>query len=270
MNEGVTRTTARWIAMLVIVMGTQAGLKAQHLRWDNPNPPGHVQSYTVSATGPLPSASVRKLTLETNQVDLRSLLALAPAGRYSLAVVSNGTNKMSSQLSKPLFITWGSPSARTVAKLPCENVFLNRENRGVVYQTLHDQLHTYAATSFKADSNAQVCKVALQLRKFHNPAGDLTFHLWSDNKGKPAALLATSSVGINLSQMKDEWCEAELRFNVLQGQTYWVGFSGSAPSPADNLLWIGGGPGARCHSADGLTWVFGSADAMNLRLYGSP
>jgi hypothetical protein len=270
MNAPGNKGWIGWGALLTMLTLSAVTSRGERLRWDNPNKPGEIESFTVLATGPLPSATVRKMIVRTNEVDLASLLALAPPGRYLLSVVGNGTNKLASDRSKPIRIMWGRPPfAATQARAPaCDKVLFARENRGVVYQTLQDKAHAYAASSFKAETSGKVCKIAVNLRKFHEPAGELTFYVWSNYKGKPAALLATSATGVDAAQIVDGWCEAEVHFAPIAGETYWVGFASPTANPSNNLLWIGGGHGARCYSADGITWVFASAEGMNVRLYG--
>ncbi len=249
--------------------------RAQTLRWENPNRAGEVQAFNVFAKGPLPSAQERTNTVRTNQLDLAVLFRGAPPGRYSITVESVGTNGVPSSRSEGIGTALAADGTITIETAPpllssggqCTNLVFSNEKKGVVWQALHDKAHTYSATSFQALSPGSICKIALHLRKVHQPTGTLTLSVWSDFKSRPAALLAVSSTQIDAAQIIDGWYDAPIRFDALAGQTYWVGFSGSNQDSVNNILWLGGGTGALCYSADGLSWVFSANQSMDVRMY---
>jgi hypothetical protein len=246
------------------------------LKWDDPNKPGEIAGFVIYAVGPLPAATSRRVTVRTNELDLSYLLKNAPKGRYALFGMSLGTNDVLSEKSKAISVSWeeGKIFQETASgvRLPatfagCQKLAFSHEAKGVVLQTGQDPVHTYTATACQAVAAGPICKVGLNLQKLHEPKGQLTVCVWSNHKGRPAALLAAAPVAVNVTQLTGGWYEVPINFNALAGETYWVGYRLSETDQKNGVLWLGGGAGTRCSSADGITWVYGANEALNVRLY---
>jgi hypothetical protein len=253
-----------------------ANSAAELLKWDGPNKSGEVKAFVICAVGPLPAATIRKVTVWTNELDLTYLLKNAPQGRYAVYGMTLGTNDVLSEKSKAVAVYWNdgkifqeTPSGVRLPAtfLGCQNLAFSHEAKGVVYQTGQDAARIYSATACQSIAAGPICKVALNLRKLHEPKSQLRVSVWSNFKNRPAALLATGAAAIDLSQITDGWYEVPLSFNALAGETYWVGYSLSNADAKNGVLWLGGGPGARCYSGDGITWVYAANEALNVRLY---
>ncbi len=249
---------------------------AEILKWDDPNKPGEVKAFIICAAGPLPAATIRKVTVWTNELDLTYLLKNAPKGRYAVYGMSVGTNDVPSEKSKAMVVHWadgkifeeGASSTSLPANISgCDKFAYSHQGQGVVYHTGRDPARAYTATACKSVAAGPICKIALNLRKLREPEGRITVYVWSNHKNRPAALL-TSGIGtIDASQVTDDWYDVPVSFTALAGETYWVGYKVSKTDPKNGVLWLGGGSGARCYSADGITWVSAANEAMNVRLY---
>jgi hypothetical protein len=253
-----------------------SGFSAELLRWDDPNKPGDVKAFIICAAGPLPAATIRKVTVWTNELDLTYLLKNAPKGRYAVYGMSIRTNDVQSERSKAMVVHWAdgkileetpSTARSSAAVSECEKVAYSHEGKGVFYETGHDPARLFTATECKSITRGQICKVALNLRKLREPKGEITVHVWSNYKKRPAALLTSSAGTIDASQISDGWYEVPINFNALPGEIYWVGYTLSKMDPKNGVAWLGGGSGARCYSADGITWVYSANEALNVRLY---
>jgi hypothetical protein len=258
-----------FLCLMAIVLGAEiSSVVADQLLWDNPNKPGVVNSFTIFATGPLPSPTVRKATVTTNALSLNELMGNAPSGIYWVWGISLATNGLASERSKTFILPWTAPEGAALARGgACNTVVHAHEATGLLIQTCQDPIHSYTATSFKSPTSGRACKVELNLRKVNRPGGAITVYVWADKKGRPGTLLATSRTGLDTTRITDGWYEAEIPFDRLRGETYWVGFANSSVDRRNNLLWLGGGKGARCHSGDGVNWVFSANEAMNIRVY---
>jgi hypothetical protein len=249
---------------------------AELLKWDDPNKPGEVKAFIICATGPLPAATIRKVIVRTNELDLTYLLKNAPKGRYAVYGMSVGANNSPSEKSKAMMIYWDDgkilEETNSTVRLPatlsrCEELAYSNQGKGVLHQTGHNPARIFAATECKPITAGQICKVALNLRKLREPKGEITVYIWSNYKKRPAALLTTSAGTIDASQIAEGWYEVPINFQALAGETYWVGYALSQTDPKNGVLWLGGGSGARCYSADGISWVYGANEALNVRLY---
>jgi hypothetical protein len=274
----------RWVALILLFGGLCAErMQGATLRWDDPNKPGTVRAYKVYRNGPLPAETPLRDPIVAREAELEplQLFAGAPSGRYLVSVSCVGTNSVEGDKSAAIVVRWdirtraavqeqqlpqtSTPSAMT----GCTNVAARREMKGVVCQAFQDKAHSYMATRFQATATGSdgICRLELDLKKFHEPKGDLTFYVWGDYHGKPAALIATSSTKVPAGTATNEWCGARISFHPIPGEMYWLGASSSAPDAANNFVWFGGGPGTRCHSADGIVWVFSANEGMNFRLF---
>ena len=248
---------------------------AQLLKWEDPNKPGEVTAFIICAAGPLPAATIRKVTVWTNELDLAYLLKNAPKGRYAVYGMSMGTNNVLGEKGKTMVVYWADgkilekSNSTTQLSTPftCEKLAYSRQGKGVLYPTGQDPARAFCATECKSITPGQICKVALNLRKVRDPQGDLTVHVWRSYKKRPADLLTSSVATIDTSQITDGWYEVPIQFNALAGETYWIGYTLSKTDLQNGLLWLGGGSGARCYSADGITWVYGANEGLNVRLY---
>lgn len=256
----------RTLAVLLL-LESLAVSRGERLRWDDTNRPGQVRSWTIFVSGPLPSATVRQVTVTTNEIDVGLLLQGAPSGIYSAYGISTGVNGVSSSKSSSILIPWTSPTDPSLSgPQGCSRVAERRENTGIVVQTFQDQAHSFGATACQLTTTGTACKLELNLRKFNQPTGDITFYVWENARNRPGALIATGRTTIDASKITEGWYETSIRFQHAAGQICWIGLSATAVNPQNNILWLGGGSGSRFYSADGRTWVYSSSDAMNFRI----